>query len=351
MRSTRGIGDRMSGSALSIRNLGVSFSTPDGVLPAVNDFSLDLAPGECIGVVGESGAGKSQSFLAVMGLLAANASVRGSATLQGRALIEDGRMIDAAQLNSLRGARIAMIFQDPMTSLTPHLKVGEQIAESVIHHLGLSREAARRRALELLQQVQVTDAERRLNQYPHELSGGMRQRVMIAIALACDPAVLIADEPTTALDVTIQAQILALLADLKRERGMAMALITHDLGVVAGIADHVAVMYAGRIVETGHVREILKTPRHPYTQALLASMPRLDEPGGAPLQAISGQPPNPRSLPAGCAFHPRCLRADDPCRQTAPALTTSGRRVACHHPVEPPVDTPSVDTLSVGASS
>jgi oligopeptide transport system ATP-binding protein len=320
MRSTRGTGERMSGSALSIRNLGVSFSTPDGILPAVNDFSLDLAPGECIGVVGESGAGKSQSFLAVMGLLAGNATVRGSASLQGHSLIDDGRMVDAAQLNALRGARIAMIFQDPMTSLTPHLKVGEQIAESVIHHLGLSREVARRRALELLQQVQVTDAERRLDQYPHELSGGMRQRVMIAIALACDPAVLIADEPTTALDVTIQAQILALLA---------------DLGVVAGIADHVAVMYGGRIVETGSVREILKTPRHPYTQALLASMPRLDEPGGQPLQAISGQPPNPRSLPSGCAFHPRCLRADDLCKQTAPLLSTSGRRVACHHPVAP----------------
>jgi oligopeptide transport system ATP-binding protein len=335
MRSTRGTGERMSGSALSIRNLVVSFSTPDGILPAVNDFSLDLAPGECIGVVGESGAGKSQSFLAVMGLLAGNATVRGSASLQGHSLIDDGRMVDAAQLNALRGARIAMIFQDPMTSLTPHLKVGEQIAESVIHHLGLSREVARRRALELLQQVQVTDAERRLDQYPHELSGGMRQRVMIAIALACDPAVLIADEPTTALDVTIQAQILALLADLKRKRGMAMALITHDLGVVAGIADHVAVMYGGRIVETGSVREILKTPRHPYTQALLASMPRLDEPGGQPLQAISGQPPNPRSLPSGCAFHPRCLRADDLCKQTAPLLSTSGRRVACHHPVAP----------------
>ena len=232
-------GEPMTDTALSIRKLGVSFSTPDGALPAVNDFSLDLAPGECVGVVGESGAGKSQSFLAVMGLLAGNASVRGSATLQGRPLIEDGRMVDAMQLNALRGARIAMIFQDPMTSLTPHLKVGEQIAESVIHHLGMSREAARRRALELLQQVQVTDAERRLDQYPHELSGGMRQRVMIAIAL-----------------------------------------ITHDLGVVAGIADHVVVMYAGRVVETGRVREILKTPRHPYTQALLASMPRLDEPGG-----------------------------------------------------------------------
>ena len=345
-------GESLPGSALSIRNLGVSFSTPDGELPAVNDFSLDLAPGECIGVVGESGAGKSQSFLAVMGLLAANATVRGSATLQGRALIEDGRMVEAAQLNALRGARVAMIFQDPMTSLTPHLKVGEQIAESVIHHLGMSREDARRRALDLLQQVQVTDAERRLSQYPHELSGGMRQRVMIAIALACDPAVLIADEPTTALDVTIQAQILALLADLKRERGMAMALITHDLGVVAGIADRVAVMYAGRTVETGSVREILKSPRHPYTQALLASMPRLDEAGGERLQTISGQPPNPRRLPSGCAFHPRCSRVDALCRQTAPVLSAVGQRVACHHPVGTGAPSPAaLNAGSTGASA
>jgi len=323
----------MSGSALSIRNLGVSFSTPDGVLPAVNDFSLELAAGECVGVVGESGAGKSQSFLAVMGLLAGNAAVRGTATLQGAPLIESGRMVDAARLNQLRGARIAMIFQDPMTSLTPHLKVGEQIAESVIHHLGMSPQAARQRALGLLQQVQVTDAERRLNQYPHELSGGMRQRVMIAIALACDPAVLIADEPTTALDVTIQAQILALLAELKRARGMAMVLITHDLGVVAGIADQVLVMYAGRVVEAGSVRAVLKQPQHPYTQALLASMPRLDVAGEVPLQAIQGQPPNPRRLPSGCAFQPRCPRADDLCRQQSPSLAAGPRGVACHHPL------------------
>jgi oligopeptide/dipeptide ABC transporter ATP-binding protein len=184
--------------------------------------------------------------------------------------------------------------------------------------------------------VQVTDAPRRLDQYPHELSGGMRQRVMIAIALACDPEVLIADEPTTALDVTIQAQILALLAKLKRERGMAMALITHDLGVVAGIADRVAVMYAGRVVELGTVHEVLKAPKHPYTAALLASMPRIDDTGTGPLPAIGGQPPNPRRLPPGCAFGPRCERVDETCRAARPALAGHDRRVACHHPLERP---------------
>ena len=317
--------------ALDIQGLGVTFATPEGDVAAVNDFSLQLRAGECVGVVGESGAGKSQSFLAVMGLLAANARLRGSASLQGAPLIQQGRMAPADKLNALRGSKLAMIFQDPMTSLTPHLKVGEQIAESVIHHQGVTPQIARARALDLLRQVQVTDAERRLDQYPHELSGGMRQRVMIAIALACDPAVLIADEPTTALDVTIQAQILALLAELKRSRGMAMALITHDLGVVAGVADRVAVMYGGRIVELGSVNQVLKSPQHPYTRALLASMPRLDAPDTARLQAISGQPPNPRRLPSGCAFHPRCDIATEICSTQRPELANSLPRVACHH--------------------
>lgn len=317
-------------AVLSIRDLAVRFATPDGVVPAVNDFSLELAPGECVGIVGESGAGKSQSFLAVMGLLAGNASVSGSARLGTTELLGNER----EALNAVRGSKIAMIFQDPMTSLTPHLRVVDQIGESLIRHRGLSKAQARQRALELLRLVQVTDAERRLDQYPHELSGGMRQRVMIAIALACDPEVLIADEPTTALDVTIQAQILALLAQLKRERGMSMVLVTHDLGVVAGIADRVVVMYGGRIVERGTVKDILLAPQHPYTRALLASMPRIDEVGNAPLQAIGGQPPNPRSLPSGCAFHPRCALAADRCANERPALNaTAGRAVACHFPI------------------
>ena len=316
---------------LAIEQLAVQFATPDGPLDAVNEFSLTVHAGECIGIVGESGAGKSQSFLAIMGLLATNATVGGSAKLEGSELLNR----PAAELNEVRGVRIAMIFQDPMTSLTPHIKVGEQIAESLIEHRGVSRAAARARALELLQRVHVSDAERRLDQYPHELSGGMRQRVMIAIALACDPVMLIADEPTTALDVTIQAQILGLLAELKREQGTAMVLVTHDLGVVAGVADRVAVMYGGRIVELGDVRSVLKTPSHPYTEALLRSMPRVDEPADDPLVAIEGQPPNPRRLPVGCAFHPRCRYVDDLCRRERPALTAhaGGISVACHHPV------------------
>ena len=319
---------------LEIDGLSVSYATPDGVIGAVNEFTLTVHQGECIGIVGESGAGKSQSFLAVMGLLASNATVRGSAKLEGRELA--GR--PARDLNEVRGSRLAMIFQDPMTSLTPHMKVGEQIAESLIRHRGLSRSEARQRALDLLTRVHVSDAARRLDQYPHELSGGMRQRVMIAVALACDPVMLIADEPTTALDVTIQAQILALLAELKRDQGMAMVLVTHDLGVVAGVADRVAVMYGGRVVELGSVRSILKGPQHPYTEALLRSMPRVDEPADQPLVTISGQPPNPRELPAGCAFHPRCSRASERCRNERPLLQSGVRSaVACHHPVAEPL--------------
>ncbi len=316
-----------SASLLSIHELSISFDTPDGTIDAVKEFTLDIAPGECVGIVGESGAGKSQSFLAVMGLLASNAKVSGRVRLGDYELL--GK--PAQELNKVRGSQLAMIFQDPMTSLTPHMKVGEQISESVVRHLGLTTSAARQRALELLEQVQVSDAQRRLDQYPHELSGGMRQRVMIAIALACNPKMLIADEPTTALDVTIQAQILSLLAQLKRNRGMAMALITHDLGVVAGIADRVVVMYAGRIVESGLVRDVLKNPRHPYTQALLRSMPRVDESADVPLLTISGQPPNPRYLPAGCAFAPRCSLSNELCRTERPVLKIGRTLLACHH--------------------
>jgi peptide/nickel transport system ATP-binding protein len=257
---------------LAIEDLGVTFATPAGDVEAVSGFSLSVQAGECVGIVGESGAGKSQAFLAVMGLLPPNARTRGSARFGTTELL--GR--EGGELDQVRGAGVSMIFQDPLTSLTPHLMIGDQIAESLVRHTGVRWVEARARALALLEQVHVTDPKRRLKQYPHELSGGMRQRVMIAIALACDPKLLIADEPTTALDVTIQAQILALLAELKRERGMGMVLITHDLGIVAGVADRVAVMQAGQIVELGAVGKILKRPEHAYTQALLRAVPRLD---------------------------------------------------------------------------
>jgi oligopeptide transport system ATP-binding protein len=273
-----------------------------------------------------------------MQLLASNAQVSGSAQFEGVDLLHDER----AALNRVRGARIGMIFQDPMTSLTPHLRIGDQIAEPLVRHQQLSWRAARAQALSLLHRVHVTDAERRLDQYPHELSGGMRQRAMIAIALACGPSLLIADEPTTALDVTIQAQILHLLAELKRDQGMALILITHDFGVVAGLADRVVVMYGGRAVEQGSASDVLTRPRHPYTQALLQSMPRLDDPIDRPLKAIRGQPPNPRTLPPGCAFQARCDFCTERCLTARPALipiVSSGKAsvagaVACHFPLE-----------------
>ncbi|TLY61095.1 MAG: oligopeptide ABC transporter ATP-binding protein OppD [Gammaproteobacteria bacterium] len=274
MRSIRATAEpQRERAVLQLEQLNVTFAVPQGEVAAVRDFSLTVEPGECVGIVGESGAGKSQVFLGALGLLAPNGRVRGRARFGSTDLI--GRR--SADLDRVRGAGIGMVFQDPMTSLTPHIAVGDQIAEPVVRHLGVSWREARRRALALLRRVHVTDAERRMQQYPHELSGGLRQRVMIAIALACEPALLIADEPTTALDVTIQAQILSLLAEFKRECGMALVLITHDLGAVAGVADRVAVMQSGRIIELDTVQAILKAPRHAYTQALLSAVPRLDD--------------------------------------------------------------------------
>jgi ABC-type dipeptide/oligopeptide/nickel transport system ATPase component len=266
----------MSAKALlEIENLSVRFAVAGHEIAAVSNLCLSVASGECLGIVGESGAGKSQAFLAIMGLLAMNGRVLGSARFESMELIR----ANAAALDRIRGARIGMIFQNPMTSLTPHLTVGDQVAELLVRHRGVSARAARRRALEMLARVQLPEAARRARQYPHELSGGMRQRVMIAIALACDPPLLIADEPTTALDVTIQAQILALLAELKCERRMALVLITHDLGVVAGLAERVAVMRAGGIVECASVASILRAPTHPYTQSLLRLAPRIEGAG------------------------------------------------------------------------
>jgi peptide/nickel transport system ATP-binding protein len=257
---------------LELDELSIRYSSARGDAHAVRNLSLAVREGECLGVVGESGAGKSQAFLAILGLTPPNARITGRARFSGLDLLSMRR----AELNRVRGSRIAMIFQDPMTALTPHMNVGDQIAEAIVQHRGASWSEARSRALSLLHSVHIADAPQRLNQYPHELSGGMRQRVLIAMTLACDPSLLIADEPTTALDVTIQAQILALLAEIKRDRGMTIVLITHDLGVVAGLADRVAVMQAGSLVECGPVRTILTAPQHPHTQQLLAAMPRLE---------------------------------------------------------------------------
>src|SRR5579883_1219830 len=244
----------VDGGLLEVADLSVTFVTPQGAVPAVQGVSFTVRRGECLGVVGESGAGKSQLFLATLGLLPANARVSGAASLDRERLL--GR--SERELDRIRGARVGVVFQDPMTSLTPHLRIGEQIAEPIVRHRGATWREARRNALALLDRVHIADASRRMRQYPHELSGGMRQRVMIAIALACGPELLIADEPTTALDVTIQAQILALLAELKNERAMAMVLITHDFGAVAGVADRIAVMRSGRIVESGTATAVLK---------------------------------------------------------------------------------------------
>ncbi len=267
----------MAEPVLALSGLSVSFATPTGEVTGAADVALSVARGECLGVVGESGAGKSQVFLAIVGLLAANGRATGSARFGGRELIG----LPAGELDRVRGAGIGMVFQDPMTALTPHLPVGDQIAEVLVHHRRCSWRRARARALELLTRVHVTDPARRMRQYPHELSGGMRQRVMIAIALSSEPQLLIADEPTTSLDVTIQAQILALMAELKRERGMALVLITHDLGAVAGLADRVCVMRAGRVIETGTVRHVLKSARDPYTRALVEEATRAAHPEAA----------------------------------------------------------------------
>ncbi len=323
----------MTEPVLDIADLRVDFATADGEVAAVRGVDLSLHPGECLAIVGESGSGKSQLFLAVMGLLARNGRANGAALLDGIDLLG----LERRALNRLRGNRITMVFQDPMTALTPHKRVGDQLVEVLRVHRGMGGAAARQRAAEMLTQMRISEPEKRLRMYPHELSGGMRQRVMIAMALICDPAVVIADEPTTALDVTVQAEILDLLAALKRDHDAAIVLISHDLGVVAGIADRVAVMYAGRIVETGPVVDLFASPQHPYTRGLLDSTPRLD--GGAEsLTPIAGQPPNPAALPPGCDFAPRCPHVFDRCHAEQPRLEPIGpqRAKACHLHEGPP---------------
>jgi oligopeptide transport system ATP-binding protein len=318
---------------LAVEDLSVRFTTPDGTVRAVNEVSFTIEPGETVGIVGESGSGKSQLFLSILGLLAANGRAEGGVRFRGRQILG----LPVRELNHIRGSRIAMIFQDPMTSLNPYLTVATQMTEVLRLHKGMSNRDARRHAIDLLDRVRIPEAARRIDRYPHEFSGGMRQRVMIAMALLCRPDLLIADEPTTALDVTVQAQILDLMSDLKRDFATAILLITHDLGVVAGLADRVMVMYGGRVVETGGVRDIFYRPQHPYTAALLNSMPRLDADDRSDLPTIGGQPPDPQHLPSGCAFRDRCPYHFDRCAVETPALRPinpeyggPGQAKACH---------------------
>jgi peptide/nickel transport system ATP-binding protein/oligopeptide transport system ATP-binding protein len=295
----------MSGEGLlSVRDLRVGFATEGGLLQAVDGVSFDLHPGEVLAIVGESGSGKSVTAQTLIGLTRSkNARIEGSAKLDGEELIE----ASDAEMRRLRGERIAMVFQDPMTSFNPVYRLGDQIIEAIRAHRGdVGKKAARERVVELFESVGIPDASRRVDDYPHEFSGGMRQRAMIAMALALEPEVLIADEPTTALDVTIQAQILTLLEELNRKRNLATILITHDLGVVAEVADRVLVMYAGRVVEEGTLDEIFYDPQHPYTWGLLGSLTRLDRPRPKRLPQISGLPPSLVALPDGCSFRPRC---------------------------------------------
>ncbi len=301
---------------LSVSDLRVGFTTEAGRLQAVDGVSFDLAPGEVLAIVGESGSGKSVTAQTILGLTrSANTTIEGSVRLGQEELLEAGE----AQLRKVRGERIGMIFQDPMTSLNPVYRVGAQIVEAIrAHDSGVDKGAGRQRAIELLDSVGIPDAERRVDDYPHEFSGGMRQRAMIAMGLALEPEVLIADEPTTALDVTIQAQILRLLEGLNRSRNLATILITHDLGVVAEVADRVMVMYAGRVIEEGSLDEIFYDPQHPYTWGLLGSLSRLDRPRPKRLPQISGAPPSLLSPPSGCAFRPRCPHEFPKCSEKPP---------------------------------
>ncbi|MFE4688695.1 ABC transporter ATP-binding protein [Streptomyces sp. NPDC056749] len=314
---------------LEVRDLHVEFHTRDGVAKAVNGVNYSVAEGETLAVLGESGSGKSVTAQAVMGIL----DMPPGKISGGEILFKDHDLLKlkAEERRRIRGQEMAMIFQDALSSLNPVLSVGQQLGEMFVVHRGMSRGDAKAKAIELMDRVRIPAARERVGDFPHQFSGGMRQRIMIAMAMALEPSLIIADEPTTALDVTVQAQVMDLLAELQRELNMGLILITHDLGVVADVADKIAVMYAGRIVETSPVHEIYKAPAHPYTKGLLRSIPRLDQ-KGQELYAIKGLPPNLLHIPPGCAFHPRCPMAQAVCRTDVPPLYTvdEERRSACH---------------------
>ncbi|CAL9555474.1 Oligopeptide transport ATP-binding protein OppD [Streptomyces sp. enrichment culture] len=317
-------------SFLSVRDLRVRFSTEDGIVKAVDGLSFDVERGKTLGIVGESGSGKSVTNLTVLGLHNPKTT-----TVEGEILLEGQDLVTTPEkeMEKVRGNKVAMIFQDPLTALSPYYTVGRQIAEPFMKHTGASKKEARDRAIEMLTKVGIPQPRTRVDDYPHQFSGGMRQRAMIAMALVCDPDLLIADEPTTALDVTVQAQILDLLKDLQQEFGSAIIFITHDLGVISDMADDLLVMYSGRAVERGAVREVLREPRHPYTWGLLSSMPRLGGSTSQPLMPIPGSPPSLLNPPSGCPFHPRCTFTDqvsgDRCSTERPPLG-EGRAAACH---------------------
>jgi oligopeptide transport system ATP-binding protein len=314
-------------SLLVVNDLRVEFKTPEGNVVAVNDLNFSLDAAETLGIVGESGSGKSQTAFALMGLLAKNGIITGSAKFEDKEILN----LPVKELNRIRAEKISMIFQDPMTSLNPYMKVGTQLMEVLLLHKGMSKADAFAASVRMLDAVKIPEARKRMNMFPHEFSGGMRQRVMIAMALLCNPKLLIADEPTTALDVTVQAQIMTLLNELKRDFNTAIIMITHDLGVIAGLCDKVLVMYAGRTMEYGKVNDIFYRPSHPYTEGLLKAIPRLDSEGEV-LATIPGNPPNLLRLPKGCPFQERCHRVSDICRNKAPELTGfhDGRLRACH---------------------
>lgn len=326
--------DQKLDTVVSVKNLDVVFSTSNGPLQAIHATNWSVAPGETFVILGESGAGKSVSVHAVSGLLPGTARVTGSIEFEGQEILG----ADQESLRKLRAEKIGVIFQDPLTSLDPCFKVGAQIAEIFQVHRGMSKSDAWDQAVALLDSVQIPDPKRRANQYPHQLSGGQRQRVMIAMAIALEPKLLIADEPTTALDASVQVAVLELIQKLRDERDMAVVLITHNIGVAASIADRIAVMYAGRIVETGTAKEVLRSPKHPYTQALLSSMPRIGASDAERLTTISGTPPSLATIPSGCAFHPRCTRAIETCSSDVPKLQPTKQDpnhiFACHNPKE-----------------